>query len=35
MTTDRRGYWTLTRRLVPGTAYRYRSAGATSTTLVR
>jgi hypothetical protein len=35
VTTDARGYWTLTRRLVPGTAYRYRSAAATSTTLVR
>jgi len=35
VTTDRRGYWVLTRRLVPGTSYRYRSAGATSATLVR
>jgi hypothetical protein len=35
VTTDRRGYWTLKRRLVPGTAYRYRAAGATSGTLVR
>ena len=35
VTTDARGYWTLTRRLVPGTSYRYRSAGATSATLVR
>jgi hypothetical protein len=35
VTTDRRGYWTLTRRLVPGTAYRYRAAGATSGARVR
>jgi len=33
--TDRRGYWKLKRRLVRGTSYRYRAAGATSATLRR
>jgi hypothetical protein len=35
VTTDARGYWTLNRRLVAGTYYRYRAEGATSATLVR
>jgi hypothetical protein len=33
--TDARGYWTLVRHLRPGTAYRFKSAGATSSTLRR
>jgi hypothetical protein len=33
--TDARGYWTLSRHLRPGTAYRFKSAGATSSTLRR
>src|ERR671915_1299840 len=30
VTTDARGYWSLTRRLTPGTSYRFRAAGLTS-----
>jgi hypothetical protein len=33
--TDARGYWSLVRHLRPGTAYRFRAAGATSSTLRR
>lgn len=33
--TDSRGYWTLTRHLKPGTAYRYRVGSAMSSTLRR
>jgi hypothetical protein len=35
VTTDARGYWSIVRHLRPGTAYRFRSAGATSSTLRR
>ena len=33
--TDARGYWSLTRHLKRGTAYRFRSGSATSSTLRR
>jgi hypothetical protein len=35
VTTDARGYWTLTRHLRRGTAYRFRAGGAISSTLRR
>ncbi len=31
--TDGRGYWTLSRRIVPGTHYRFQAAGRTSAAL--
>lgn len=34
-TTDAQGYWSWTKRLVPGASYRYLAAGATSATLRR
>jgi hypothetical protein len=33
--TDGRGYWSLRRRLTPGSSYRFRAAGATSAVLRR
>jgi len=35
VSTDARGYWSIVRHLRPGTAYRFKSGGATSSTLRR